>query len=304
MLASLKEVCDIAKQRGIAVGSFNTPNLECLLAVLEAAEELDRFIDMLSAAPRTSSWDEEIEKTESKVNELPAEIKFLLKKLGVLEKMSAEAKELRREEAERLARIAAEEERKRREEEERREEQKRREKEARRIEAEKRKAEEERAEREKAEEYNREVLTLHGAEKTIDWALRVQEVWNALNGKLSAYYVSNRYLLKDMISDAKAMINATDLDWEIEKLESGQKTLEWANNVSSLYYKIENGMTYSEVCKIIGGEGSLGSSVDMGIGSEYETEIYEWKGNGSVGANANVTFQGGKVVGKAQAGLR
>lgn len=208
----------------------------------EAAEELDRFIDMLSAAPRTSSWDEEIEKTESKVKELPAEVKFLLKKLGVLEKMSAEAKELRREEAERLARIAAEEEKKRREEEERRKEQKRREEEARRIEAEKRKAEEERAEREKAEEYNREVLTLYGAEKTITWALRVQEVWDALNGKLSAYYVSNRYLLEDMISDAMAMINATDLDWEIEKLESGQKTLEWANKVSTLYYKIENGM--------------------------------------------------------------
>ena len=41
MLASLKEVCSIAKQKNMAVGSFNTPNLECLLAVLESAEELD-----------------------------------------------------------------------------------------------------------------------------------------------------------------------------------------------------------------------------------------------------------------------
>lgn len=39
MLASLKEVTDIAKARGCAVGSFNTPNLECLLAVLHAAEK-------------------------------------------------------------------------------------------------------------------------------------------------------------------------------------------------------------------------------------------------------------------------
>ena len=41
MLVGLKEVIAEGKKRGIAVGSFNTPNLECLLAVLDAAEELD-----------------------------------------------------------------------------------------------------------------------------------------------------------------------------------------------------------------------------------------------------------------------
>ena len=41
MLASLKEVCEIAKKNHAAVGSFNTPNLECLLAVLGAAEKLN-----------------------------------------------------------------------------------------------------------------------------------------------------------------------------------------------------------------------------------------------------------------------
>ncbi len=41
MLASLKEVCEIAKINKSAVGSFNTPNLECLLAVLNAAEKLN-----------------------------------------------------------------------------------------------------------------------------------------------------------------------------------------------------------------------------------------------------------------------
>lgn len=40
MLASLKEVLAEGKKRKIAIGSFNTPNLECLLAVLGAAEEL------------------------------------------------------------------------------------------------------------------------------------------------------------------------------------------------------------------------------------------------------------------------
>lgn len=41
MLVGLKEVIAEGKARGIAVGSFNTPNLECILAVLGAAEELD-----------------------------------------------------------------------------------------------------------------------------------------------------------------------------------------------------------------------------------------------------------------------
>ncbi len=41
MLVGLKEVIAEGKARKIAIGSFNTPNLECLLAVLDAAEELD-----------------------------------------------------------------------------------------------------------------------------------------------------------------------------------------------------------------------------------------------------------------------
>ena len=41
MLTSLKSVLEEGKKRNIAIGSFNTPNMECALAVLEAAEELD-----------------------------------------------------------------------------------------------------------------------------------------------------------------------------------------------------------------------------------------------------------------------
>ena len=41
MLVGLKEILEEGKKRGIGVGSFNTPNLECLLAVLRAAETLD-----------------------------------------------------------------------------------------------------------------------------------------------------------------------------------------------------------------------------------------------------------------------
>ena len=41
MLVGLKEILKDGQDRGIAIGSFNTPNLECLIAVIEAAEELN-----------------------------------------------------------------------------------------------------------------------------------------------------------------------------------------------------------------------------------------------------------------------
>lgn len=41
MIAGLTEVINEGKNRNIAIGSFNTPNLECLLAVLDSAEQLN-----------------------------------------------------------------------------------------------------------------------------------------------------------------------------------------------------------------------------------------------------------------------
>ena len=41
MLVTLNEIMKIAEEREIAIGSFNTPNLESLEAILSAAEELD-----------------------------------------------------------------------------------------------------------------------------------------------------------------------------------------------------------------------------------------------------------------------
>lgn len=72
----------------------------------------------------------------------------------------------------------------------------------------------------------------------------------------------------------------------------------------SEFNAIQNGMTYEQVCEIVGGPGELLSDVDLGIGSEYAGQVYMWEGNGSLGANANITFQGGVVVMKAQYGLK
>ncbi len=41
MLVNLKEILEIAEKEKIAIGSFNTPGLECIRAVIGAAEELN-----------------------------------------------------------------------------------------------------------------------------------------------------------------------------------------------------------------------------------------------------------------------
>lgn len=67
------------------------------------------------------------------------------------------------------------------------------------------------------------------------------------------------------------------------------------------FQQVKNGMTYEEVVKIIGGQGTLQSEAGDG---KYKIEMYSWDGEGGFGANANVTFQGGKVTAKAQIGLQ
>lgn len=64
---------------------------------------------------------------------------------------------------------------------------------------------------------------------------------------------------------------------------------------------IKTGMTYEEVVDIIGGEGELSSQVDI---AGYNTKMYMWEGEGSIGANANATFQNNSLTSKAQFGLK
>jgi len=64
---------------------------------------------------------------------------------------------------------------------------------------------------------------------------------------------------------------------------------------------LQTGMTYEEVVAIIGGEGELSSQVDI---AGYDTKMYMWDGEGSIGANANLTFQNDSLTSKAQFGLK
>ena len=49
MLVSLKEILKVAEAKKIAIGSFNTPNLESLQAILGAAEELNQPVIIMHA---------------------------------------------------------------------------------------------------------------------------------------------------------------------------------------------------------------------------------------------------------------
>ena len=66
------------------------------------------------------------------------------------------------------------------------------------------------------------------------------------------------------------------------------------------YTRIRTGMTYDEVCFVIGTKGVESASSSSGGSS---IKIYSWDGSGSIGANARITFIDGKMTSKAQAGL-
>ena len=74
--------------------------------------------------------------------------------------------------------------------------------------------------------------------------------------------------------------------------DDGEITMEEFN-------QIQSGMSHDQVTSIVGDAGELSSSTDL-VG--IHTEMRMWDGP-SPGANANVMFQNGVVISKAQAGL-
>jgi hypothetical protein len=63
--------------------------------------------------------------------------------------------------------------------------------------------------------------------------------------------------------------------------------------------RLKDGMTYPEVVKILGKEGTEISSSNI---AGYKTVMYQWEGQGF--GNMNAMFQNGKLVSKAQFGLK
>ena len=71
---------------------------------------------------------------------------------------------------------------------------------------------------------------------------------------------------------------------------------------ASEYNQIEYGMSYSEVCDIIGSEGKEQAGSSIG---GYSSQVYMWKGPFYyiTGANACITFMNGEVTGMASTGF-
>ncbi|WFR63741.1 hypothetical protein P9222_05585 [Paenibacillus amylolyticus] len=63
------------------------------------------------------------------------------------------------------------------------------------------------------------------------------------------------------------------------------------------YEKLEVGMTVEEVIEILGGEGEALSEAENMV-------VYNYKGTAGNGANAVIAFQSGKLLTKAQSGLK
>lgn len=70
------------------------------------------------------------------------------------------------------------------------------------------------------------------------------------------------------------------------------------------YQQLSAGMTEQQVWDTIGGKCTNTGTTDLGMGAEYVTISYGCNGEGSVGANAILMFQGGKLTTMSQAGLK
>jgi hypothetical protein len=68
------------------------------------------------------------------------------------------------------------------------------------------------------------------------------------------------------------------------------------------FNQIQNGMTLEEVVAIVGGEGEIVSESGE-KGTDFHTVMYSYDGNGGLGANVSLMFQGNKLQNKSQFGL-
>lgn len=67
------------------------------------------------------------------------------------------------------------------------------------------------------------------------------------------------------------------------------------------FSQIREGMSISQVEGIIGCRGEVLSETNIG---GIRTVMFAWAGSGSMGANMNAMFQSGRLIMKAQFGLR
>lgn len=82
-----------------------------------------------------------------------------------------------------------------------------------------------------------------------------------------------------LINKAQAGLGSSDIEISLEQ-----------------FNQLQNGMTTEEVFNLLGGEGDV-------LSSSGDAVIYSYNGT-SIGGNASLTFQGGKLINKSQFGLK
>lgn len=129
--------------------------------------------------------------------------------------------------------------------------------------------------------------------KTRSYIFRYVLLWSALVFIFicAIYFIENYTDLSKYFSDDTTQSNKV----------SSSSTVNDSSITLDEFNRIEMGMTYDEVVGIIG---SYGSELSRSEIAGYTTVILMWEGSGSLGANANVTFQNGSVMAKAQFGLK
>lgn len=101
--------------------------------------------------------------------------------------------------------------------------------------------------------------------------------------------------LEAMTADGRVVILKADGSWEFKKFTRLGVT-------ASGFAALEEGMSYANVVEILGREGEELSSSSIG---DVKTIMYKWSADkGSVGANMNAMFRAGRLVSKAQYGLK
>ena len=138
----------------------------------------------------------------------------------------------------------------------------------------------------------------------IDW-------WDNMVNTISAVNVETKIKIDEAGHPANCtfyVIDATNPYIEMLRVENGVVVNNYLAGAKDTYMtlakynQIKNGMSYAEVCEIVGRDGILISAVDLELGAQYKTEMYAWYAADGI-ANANVMIQGGRVISKAQLGL-
>lgn len=109
-----------------------------------------------------------------------------------------------------------------------------------------------------------------------------------------------------VVSNALTLVSSPlDATQQNGQLEPPKKEI--VENPSTInlseFNRLKMGISYDQATDIIGGYGEVLSEGET-EGTPFHTIIYQYEGEGSLGANANLMFQGGKLTNKAQYGLK